>query len=298
MNSQTTLCYVNDWLIDMASGSLIHRKTGEQKRLGEYQLKLLESLITHAGRVLTREELTEQVWQQRVVGNNSLPNAIHALRLALEDNGKHQRIIKTIPKRGYLLEKAYCSFEDRHASSDMPSSYEAHIPDVSQSGSLSASTSQAKKAIRKWSVYLLVLFCVISLGVSASLYFRSTQNVAKNGIHVQQLEATPYKRIQLFQVTKGANDSVTSDDPDKLDQRLQPTLQKLDNRLNQTHSNLSIYYQTSDAILNYVFVIESPCQRKELSMNIYHWRTNTERLNDLILRETERTLNEAVICID
>ncbi len=61
-----------------------------------------------AGKIFTREELTNLVWERRVIGNNSLPNAIHALRTALEDDGKNQRIIKTIPRKGYLLEAEYC----------------------------------------------------------------------------------------------------------------------------------------------------------------------------------------------
>lgn len=75
-------------------------KNRRKKRLGEYQLKLLDILTQHAGEILSREELTNMVWERRVIGNNSLPNAIHALRAALEDDGKQQRIIKTIPKKG------------------------------------------------------------------------------------------------------------------------------------------------------------------------------------------------------
>lgn len=99
---------IHDWLIIKESGSLIHRETAEQRRLGEYQLKLLLVLAERAGQVITREELTQLVWENRVIGNNSLPNAIHALRNALNDNGKQQRIIKTLPRKGYSLEAKYC----------------------------------------------------------------------------------------------------------------------------------------------------------------------------------------------
>jgi len=103
---------IHCWLIDMASGSLCHQATAEQRRLGEYQLKLLIALAERAGKIVTREELTALVWERRVIGNNSLPNAIHALRIALNDDGKQQRIIKTIPRKGYILEAEYC----RHLS--------------------------------------------------------------------------------------------------------------------------------------------------------------------------------------
>uniref|UniRef100_UPI00289B4E63 winged helix-turn-helix domain-containing protein n=1 Tax=Scandinavium sp. TaxID=2830653 RepID=UPI00289B4E63 len=115
-------CYgsVNNWLIDFPSGSILHLVTGERKRLGEYQLKLLDALMQGAGKILTREELTNLVWERRVIGNNSLPNAIHALRAALEDDGKKQKIIKTIPRKGYVLEPQYCSFVEKDEAESTP----------------------------------------------------------------------------------------------------------------------------------------------------------------------------------
>lgn len=39
--------------------------------------------------------------------SNSLPTVIHSLRLALDNDGRLQEIIKTIPKKGYLLNKYF-----------------------------------------------------------------------------------------------------------------------------------------------------------------------------------------------
>lgn len=103
-------CVLNNWFVDVSSGMLIHIDTGEQRRLGEYHLKLLIILIQHADRILPRDELSRLVWDRKIVGNNSLPNAIHALRVALEDNDKHHRIIQTVSKKGYVLDAAYCHF--------------------------------------------------------------------------------------------------------------------------------------------------------------------------------------------
>ncbi|MBS0053955.1 transcriptional regulator [Yersinia sp. Marseille-Q3913] len=99
---------VNNWSIDLNSGFITHRETQELKRLGEYQLKLITVLLEHVGEILSRDELTNLVWKRRVIGNNSLPNAIHTLRVALGDENKQQRIIQTIPKMGYLLDPTFC----------------------------------------------------------------------------------------------------------------------------------------------------------------------------------------------
>lgn len=100
---------VNHWSIDMTSGFITHQITQEQKRLGKYQLKLVSALLEHTDEVLSREQLTQRVWQHRVIGNNSLPNAIHTLRVALGDKNKQRRIIQTIPKMGYRIDPCFCN---------------------------------------------------------------------------------------------------------------------------------------------------------------------------------------------
>ncbi len=110
--------FINDWLIDESANALVNAHTGEIRKLGEYQFRLLIVLLEHAGKVLSREDITNMVWVDRVIGSNSLPNAVHALRAALEDDGKKQRIIRTVPKRGYLLSAEYCRALPRNDQSE------------------------------------------------------------------------------------------------------------------------------------------------------------------------------------
>ncbi|MGT3163360.1 winged helix-turn-helix domain-containing protein [Yersinia enterocolitica] len=119
---------VNNWSIDLTSGFITHRETQEQKRLGEYQLKLITVLLEHVGVTLSRDELTNLVWKRRVIGNNSLPNAIHTLRVALGDENKQQRIIQTIPKIGYLLDPELCEIIDETTVEDVAEPTEIAAP--------------------------------------------------------------------------------------------------------------------------------------------------------------------------
>lgn len=98
---------VNNWRMDSSLNALIHCETGEIRRLGEYHFILLETLAKNADVVLSRSFLMTAVWKNRIVGGNSLPTAVHALRVAIDDDGKQQEIIKTIPKKGYLFNKLY-----------------------------------------------------------------------------------------------------------------------------------------------------------------------------------------------
>jgi DNA-binding winged helix-turn-helix (wHTH) protein len=118
---------VNHWSIDLISGFITHQVTQEQKRLGEYQLKLLSVLLEHVGHVLSHDQLTQLVWKRRVIGHNSLPNAIHRLRAALDDKNKQQRIIQTIPKMGYLLDPTFCEIFEKITEAELEASTEPVI---------------------------------------------------------------------------------------------------------------------------------------------------------------------------
>ena len=61
---------------------------------------LLEYVIRHRDRVVSRDELIESIWGGRVVSESALSTRINAVRSAIGDNGTQQRLIKTLPRRG------------------------------------------------------------------------------------------------------------------------------------------------------------------------------------------------------
>ncbi len=64
--------------------------------------EVLRYLVEHAGRVVCKEEVMEIVWPDVTVSDESLTRCISEIRSALGDES--QRIIKTVPKRGYLFD--------------------------------------------------------------------------------------------------------------------------------------------------------------------------------------------------
>jgi len=62
---------------------------------------LLLYLIENRTRVVTRNELLENLWKGRFVSESALNGRLKAARKAVGDNGKQQQIIKTIHRRGY-----------------------------------------------------------------------------------------------------------------------------------------------------------------------------------------------------
>ena len=61
---------------------------------------LLEYLIRHRERVVSRDELIEAIWGGRIVSESALTTRISAVRSAVGDSGTEQRLIRTLPRKG------------------------------------------------------------------------------------------------------------------------------------------------------------------------------------------------------
>ncbi|WP_324723416.1 transcriptional regulator [Lelliottia sp. JS-SCA-14] len=312
---------VNNWLVDLPSGSLISLVTGERKRLGEYQLKLLDVLLENAGKILTREELTTLVWERRVIGNNSLPNAIHALRSALEDDGKQQRIIKTIPKKGYLLEQAWCRFVEKESEEiDLP---ETEIdgfvlptlsPTAENSAAEEAETAPdtamvaepapadlpvpvegslvgpARPRFQHPLITLAILLVTILIGAVAGWQYAGSQGPK---IVASEQEVAVYSNIRIYELSESNRLEMSKED---FYSKIKDTLYAINQQIKTQSVTMTVYYQSVDQTLNYTFALKSRCDNKQLAMAIYHWRIDPTQLNNLILRETRRKISEMETC--
>src|SRR4026207_492999 len=64
--------------------------------------EVLRYLVEHAGRVATKEEMLSAIWPDVTVSDESLTQCVSEVRRAIGD--ENQRIIKTVPRRGYLMD--------------------------------------------------------------------------------------------------------------------------------------------------------------------------------------------------
>lgn len=62
---------------------------------------LLVYLVEQRGRVVSKDDLIANVWGDRIVSDSALNSRINAARKALGDDGETQRLIKTIPRKGF-----------------------------------------------------------------------------------------------------------------------------------------------------------------------------------------------------
>lgn len=89
----------DDCEVDTANFEL--RRAGEQCLIEPQAFDLLRYLIEHRDRVVTKEELLDAVWSGRVVSDSALSSRVKAARRAIGDNGRDQRLIRTIHGRGF-----------------------------------------------------------------------------------------------------------------------------------------------------------------------------------------------------
>jgi DNA-binding winged helix-turn-helix (wHTH) protein len=61
----------------------------------------LEYLIRNRDRVVSRDDLIAAVWNGRIVSESALTTRINAARSAIGDSGDQQRLIKTLPRKGF-----------------------------------------------------------------------------------------------------------------------------------------------------------------------------------------------------
>lgn len=93
---------IGDVTIDFKSRSL--RVRGEEKHLTRIEWLLLSQLVNNAGRLMLYDELLTRVWGPEYRSDiQILRTWISRLRNKLGDDPNQPRLIRTVPKTGYIL---------------------------------------------------------------------------------------------------------------------------------------------------------------------------------------------------
>ena len=62
---------------------------------------LLDYLIRNRERVVSKDDLINAIWNGRIVSDAALTTRLNAARSAIADTGEKQRLIKTLPRKGF-----------------------------------------------------------------------------------------------------------------------------------------------------------------------------------------------------
>jgi len=77
------------------------RRAGVVRPVEPQVFDVLALLLRERGRVVPKEELLDKVWGSRFVGDSALTSRVKAARRAIGDDGRGQRMIRTVHSRGY-----------------------------------------------------------------------------------------------------------------------------------------------------------------------------------------------------
>ena len=89
-------------------GRIVFDESTLELRVGEATVdvepkavELLKLLLRRAGEVVTRQEIFDQLWPRKIIGEGGLSNCVSKLRTVLNDHD--QGIVRTVPRFGYKL---------------------------------------------------------------------------------------------------------------------------------------------------------------------------------------------------
>jgi TolB-like protein/DNA-binding winged helix-turn-helix (wHTH) protein len=134
---------LEDWLVQPAQCRLSNHTRKVQVR--PKVMDLLTHLATHAGEVVSKEQLFDGVWGAEAVSESALTRTVTELRQALGDDAGNPRLLETIPKRGYRLIGS--------------------VSDVADDGVAITPRPPARARAKRW----LLVFGVIAIAVLSAL---------------------------------------------------------------------------------------------------------------------------------
>ena len=100
MNRQNHRIYRLDGIeIDTAQACL--KRDGKEQHLRQQTFQVLIYLLENRQRLITKNELIEDIWQDTAVTDNALEQCLAEIRKVLGDDSRNPRFIKTVPRAGY-----------------------------------------------------------------------------------------------------------------------------------------------------------------------------------------------------
>lgn len=287
--NSTMSIIINNWRMDPSLNALIHCETGEMRRLGEYHFILLETLAKNAETVLSRSYLCAEVWKNRIVGGNSLPTAIHALRVAIDDDGKQQNIIKTIPKKGYLCNKEYISLPASASAETLNIAVEPQevVSPVRDEETLPATPLLPARKKRNYVLGLTML--TVAIAVGSTVGYSYDKNMPDTPQLIKETVNSP--RIKIFHLS---TDGGTNTAP-LLSQTLTPGKEKLDNLLSAHNMTMTTYYKYVRDRLESDIVLRNQCNGSwQLTFNVESWQNSD--ISSAMYQNLEKLLNTVQKC--
>ena len=167
------------------------RQDGAVRAAEPQVLKLLTFLIENRDRVVSKDDLTEHVWEGRFVSDSVINSRISTARSLIDDDGRSQRLIKTLHRQGFRF------VGDVEMSDPMPAQV--------------MSTAEVDKAVEE----------IVTPSTKPSIAILPFRLVGVAGPHAAIADALPYELITelskmrwLRVIARGSSFQFRQSDPD------------------------------------------------------------------------------------
>lgn len=84
---------------------------------------LLDYLIRNRERVVSKDDLVSAIWKGRIVSDSALTTRLNAARSVIGDSGEEQRLIKTLPRKGFRFVGAVHETDRPSGTESVPDSH-------------------------------------------------------------------------------------------------------------------------------------------------------------------------------
>jgi len=160
--------------VDVGEGKLT--KSGTRIRLQEQPFRILVLLLEHAGQLVTRDAIRDELWSQDtfVEFDRALNTAVGKLRAALSDSAENPRFLETIPRKGYRFISPVTITQREQGNPAAIEQAAPAMPGVSISENkpleLSPSVVAAPRATRRLRIGLVASVLLAATGVGVYRY--------------------------------------------------------------------------------------------------------------------------------
>jgi len=107
----------NDCVLDLERRELT--RNAEVVSIGPQVFDLLAYLVQNRERVVSKDNLMDAIWNGRIVSDSTLTSHINAVRKAIGDSGEAQRLLRTVPRKGFRFVGDVGDVSDARAGGDM-----------------------------------------------------------------------------------------------------------------------------------------------------------------------------------
>jgi adenylate cyclase len=145
-------------------------RTGNRDiKLRPKSFDVLCNLVENAGRLVAKDEMIEAVWPNVTVTDESLTQCVSDIRLVLGD--AEQRIIKTVPRRGYLFAAPVSrrAIDDRFAAPITPTGF-SHSGPHSERADIAARLAAWRP---RWTLLAATALLLIAICAGALFWWQS-----------------------------------------------------------------------------------------------------------------------------